>query len=368
MSALGTHAQRLERWLGAEQVEAISRQMRDWYGPPIAVGGVPGKVFAHKGGDFRGVIGTGLAASAQCMAEDFLRRMKKAGRLQTGVAHAGFASLSDLISEATAGKARDFTFQKVGTTGVVAATNSLWRVGNLPSAGAAAAAAPGGTVPTDATTGAFPFVNPTGGDTQHFVRADVLASVAANTLLLYDRIFAVAKNMNSAVLESVTGVPTRYQSNVSGDPDSAEGNFLFAECGTALAATAHTWTIGYRNQAGTAGRSTTNVGNASNIINRLDQPVGQWFIPLQAGDTGIDEIDDLTLNAAVATGACDAVIGHPIAILPAPLANLACVTDGINTAFNLERIFDDACLAFLEILKSATGATTYAGMFRTVAG
>ena len=32
-----THTARLERWLGAEQVETMSRSMRDWYGPPIAV-------------------------------------------------------------------------------------------------------------------------------------------------------------------------------------------------------------------------------------------------------------------------------------------------------------------------------------------
>lgn len=369
MSALGTHAQRLERWLGAEQVEAISRQMRDWYGPPIAVGGVPGKVYAHKGGDFRGVIGTGWAASAQCMVEDWLRRLMKTARLQSGVAHAGFASLSDLISEATAGKARDFAFQKVGTTGVVNATNSLWRVGNLPSAGAAAAAAPGGTVPTDATAGAFPFVNPTGGDTQHFVRADVLASVAANTLLLYDRLFAVAKTMNSTATEAVTGVPTRYQSTTPGAQDSAEGNFLFVECGTVLPATAHNWTVcTYTDQAGAASTLPSLTGNSANIVNRLDQPAGQFFAPLAAGDTGIQTLTQMQCSALVATGAVDFVIGHPIAIIPAPLANLACVTDGINTAFNLVRIFDDACLAFLEILKSATGATTYAGMFRTVAG
>jgi len=44
------------------------------------------------------------------------------------------------------------------------------------------------------------------------------------------------------------------------------------------------------------------------------------------------------------------------------------VTDGINSAFNLARIFDDAALAFLEVCKPATGATNYAGSFTTVAG
>ena len=50
---------------------------------------------------------------------------------------------------------RTFSFNKAGTTGVVGATNTLWFVGSQPAAGSAAAAAPGGTVPTDATTGSL---------------------------------------------------------------------------------------------------------------------------------------------------------------------------------------------------------------------
>lgn len=368
---LGTHAQQLERWLGREAVEALSAQMRDWYGPPIAVAGVPGRVFAHRGGDFRGRIAAGAFGNAWCYAEGFLRRLRKAARLQMGTAHVGFSSLSDLIAERTAGKGRPYQFQKVGTTGVVAATNSLWRLGNLPAAGAAAAAAPGGTAPTDATTGAFPFVNPTGGDTQHFVRADVLASVAGNTLLLYDRIFAVAKTMNSTTTEAVTGVPTRYQNTTAGTVDSAEGNFLFVEGGPGanLSSTAHNWTVcTYTDQGGAASTLPSLTGNSGNIVNRLDHPVGQWFAPLEVGDTGIRTLTQMQCSALLTAGTIDFVIGHPLAFLPCPIANLACITDGINTAFNLTRIFDDACMAFLEVTKPATGATTYTGSFLTVAG
>ncbi len=44
------------------------------------------------------------------------------------------------------------------------------------------------------------------------------------------------------------------------------------------------------------------------------------------------------------------------------------VIDGINSAFNLARIFDDAALAFLEVSKPTTAAATYTGSFSTVAG
>ena len=53
------------------------------------------------------------------------------------------------------------------------------------------------------------------------------------------------------------------------------------------------------------------------------------------------------------------------------------MTDTINSVMPFDwltnrdqapRIFDDACLTFLEMCKPATGATNYAGRFETVAG
>lgn len=372
--SLGTHAGQLERWLGKESLAEISAQMKDWHGPPIAMAGVPGKVFAHRGGDFRGRIAEGAFATAACKVEDFLkrfpRRAQRWARKQASQANTGFSSLGDLINEATVnGKRNQLQFQKVGTTGVVGATNSLWGVGNQPAAGANGAAAPGGTAHTSANTGALRFVNPSGGDTTHFTGANVLAS-AVNSLLLYDRLFSVAKTMNSTSTEAVTGVPTRYQNTTAGQPDSVSGNFLFVEIATALAATGHNWTTClYTDDAGTTGVTLPSLtGNSGGIINRLDHPTGQFFAPLAAGDTGIKALTQMQCSAAVATGAINFVIGHPIAWMPVPLANIACAVDGINTAFNLTRIFDNACLAFLELTRPATAATTYNGSIDLVAG
>jgi hypothetical protein len=72
-------------------------------------------------------------------------------------------------------------------------------------------------------------------------------------------------------------------------------------------------------------------------------------------------------SSASVTGAVDFTIGHPLAFIPVPLANFLSILDGINSAFNLARIFDDACLAFIEPLKAATTATTYSGIIKTVA-
>ena len=367
-----THSDRLERWLGPEAVAHVSAAMRDWYGPPIALHGVPGNVMAAKGGDFIGRITRGSEASAldrlaEIEVQERRRRWARMARAKRALG--AIASYDEAIAAGFGTGRREFSFLKSGTTGVVASTNTLWFVGSQPAAGAAAAAAPGGTVPTDATTGSFPFDNPSSG-TQHFVFGHPIANVAANTLLLYDRIFSVTKTMNSTATEAVTGVPTRYQSTTQGADDSAEGNFLFIECRTVLPATAHNWTTClYEDQSGNTGATLPSVtGNSANIVNRLDQPAGTWFCPLASGDTGISDLEQMQCSATVATGAIDFTIGHPIAFMPCGIANFVCEKDGLTTSFNLARIFDDACLAFLEICKPATTATTYTGTFVTLRG
>jgi hypothetical protein len=307
-----------------------------------------------------------------------MRRVSKANALQF---NAGFTSLSDLISEATAGaKKRDYAFQKNGPTGVLGSCHSLWRLGSWPAAGGAAAAVPGGTAFVDSTTGGFLFTNPTGGDTQHFIGASPLASVAGNTLLLYDRIYGAPKLINSTANEAVTGVPLRYQSSTAANADYAGGNFLFMEVGaTAYANTAHNWGVAggsneclYRNQAGTDNAILPvlagNPGAVSTIVDRLDMPNGTWFAPLASADVGIMDLAQMRCSALVATGALTFVIGHPIAFCPCPIANIVCPVDGINTAFNLTRMFDDGCFSFLEINKPSTTATNYTGSFASVAG
>lgn len=372
-----THSDRLERWLGAEKVAQVSRAMcnpaAQWYGKPIAVHGVPGRVYATRDGDFIGAIDAGYEASALDRADDIVRRAVRRERAR--MAHVkrrqlgAITTLDGALAAYFGGGNRSFSFLKAGTTGVVGATNTLWFVGSQPAAGAAAAAAPGGTVPTDATTGSWTFDNPSTG-TQHFVFGNPIASVAANTLLLYDRLFSVTKTMNSTATEAVTGVPTRYTSNTLGAADSAENNFLMIECRTALAATGHNWTTcTYVDQSGNTGATLPSVtGNSGNIVNRLDMPAQTWFCPLASGDTGIDSLTQMQCSAAVATGAIDFTIGHPIAFMPCGIANFVCEKDGLTTSISLERIFDDACLALLEICKSATTATTYTGLFTTLRG
>lgn len=362
------HSQRIERWLGKQKAEYISGQFRNWYGPPVNLRDVPGSVWIAPGGDFVGHFGGGHFASAFDAIEDHARRMwRTLSQPQYGYANAGFASLSDALVRASQGDAQMLNggqIQKTGATGVVGSASTLWRLGAQPAAGAAGSAAPGGRACDKSTTGAMAFNNPSSG-TLHLTGADFSASVVSNALMLYDRIFDVAKTINSTATEAVTGVPTRYQSGTASAADYIGGNFLFVETGgTAMAATAHNWTTClYTNQASTAGQTLPSVtGISGAIVDRLDMPVNTWFCPLAAGDTGIKALTQMQCSAAVATGSNNFVMGHPIGVMMFPIASPLLPFDWLTNRNLAPRIFADACLALLELPKPATTATTYNGL------
>jgi hypothetical protein len=367
-----THSDHLERWLGTEQVAGMSRAMAT-FPMPIAVHGVPGNVMVMPGGDFTGEIRGGSEAAAMDKAVDTLRRMKRnrfaraaMSRKQLGA----FTNLSSLINAATGGKAQTFAFQKAGTTGIANTTSDLFYVGNAPSAGAAGAAAPGGTALTNSTAGTLAFSNPANSNTAHFVTGYATASVVSNTLLLYDRLFSVAKTASSSATEAVSGTFSRYQNQTATASDYIGGNFCFPSISATIANTAHNWTVcQYTDQGGNATQSFPSIAGiaAATNVNCVDLLAGNWFMPFAAGDVGVKALTQMQCSSAVLTGSVNFNVGHPIAFFPCPVANMVCIVDGINTAFNLTFVYDNAALAFLEMPKPATGATTYSGLVTLVA-
>lgn len=342
-----THAARLERWLGIEQVERISQAQRG-FRHPVAIANVPGRVYVYDG-EFYGKIEAGGFAS---LMDYFLPRLNPL---------AGFTSLDHLIQERTAnGKGQSFFFNKAGTLAVTSAQASLWNVGARPGAGGAPPARPGGAAPDNTTTGSFQQSNAAAGDTLHFVTGFEQGSVASNTLLLYDRIFHAGSILhNTALAQTITGVPTRYATTTS------PGNFAFLEVTTALSNTAHTITMQYTDQNGNPAENAPALSGINTAaITRIDHT--PYFIPLNAADMGLRTCTQITISAGTA-GVSNFVMGHPIAFLPCPAANSMVVMDGINSAFSFERILDGACLALLE-LKGIATATVYNGSVLMVSG
>jgi hypothetical protein len=104
---------------------------------------------------------------------------------------------------------------------------------------------------------------------------------------------------------------------------------------------------------------------ASSVATRICH--SPFFIPLNAGDTGLRKATAIQFSAANSAGASALVIGHPLAWVPLNKADEGQVLDGINSAFSLVRLLDNACVAFLE-LKGVATATNYAGSITMVSG
>lgn len=280
----------------------------------------------------------------------------------------GFASLSDLISEATSGKSQDIPYSKTGPTGVVAVTSSLWKGTGLPPAGADGAAPAGGTVPTRTTTGALGQQNPGGSDTLHLTTWTGSATVIG-TLMLVDLLLAVttAANPGTGAI-TVTGTQSRYTGS-AGTSSYAAGCLITNRVTVALAATAHNITYTYTDQDNNTGASSgAMTGVSGAIVERVDFATPTWAAALAAGDTGVRQLTAITFSASPATGQVEHSIVKPLALLPHPTINVGWVLDGINSAFNLVQIQTDACLSFLDFQKTATTATNYTGLLKLVSG
>ena len=395
-----THSDKLEKWLGTEQLKSVSDAFKTFY-YPVPLHGVPGNVYVMPGGDFAGEVKAGSYMSKGDSAREVMKRvLKNADRLAKRGSALGkladliraedvrmysvgaFASIDAVVAAYTGGKGQVIQFSKTGAaSNAIGNANDLWIRAGSPGAGAAGSAAPGGKAWSKADNGSIALVNGATTDSNHYLNWTLTASVINNSLLLYDRLFSVAKTMNSTATEAVTGVPTRYQSTTTTDVEYIGGNFVtISNPTTVLPATAHNVTQAanavwlYTNQAGTGSKQLNNNGTAIQtlagvsacVVGGVDLAVGNWFIPLAAGDSGIKEIDQMQLSASVATGTLDCVIGHPIAVNACPIANMACLDDGLYTSLNLTSILDDACLAFLELPKPATTATNYSGVLRIV--
>lgn len=378
-----TNINRLERWLGPGNVDFIAHHMRDWYGPhPIPVAGVPGEVYAIKG-DFVGHCNAGEFASCFDMARDLGRKLYNRARITSNPElrnqlSVGFSTFTALRKAGLNGPRRNFSFACVtkGASQTVGAGGAITRwfdaAGSYPPAGSVPSAAPGGRNPTGGTNGGFALGAAPTGMNWYFTGGQVLpvgGAAAIGGMLLYDRLFDVAKTMNSTATEAVTGTISRYTSTTSTAADYAGGNFAFPEVSTTLANTAHNWnTCQYTNQAGTTGQSMPSLtGVAQGGAGILDMAVGQWFAPLAAGDLGIANLTQMQLSASLASGVAGWVIGHPIAWMPAPFNNIVCDVGGITSAFNMCRILDNACLSFIEPSRPS-GQASYGGYFDVVAG
>jgi hypothetical protein len=357
---------RLERFLGQKAFDELVFNMKDWYGGPVALAGVPGEVYATKD-DFVGHCQAGEFASVHDRLRDLVKRLNRRIRISSnGVQfNAGFATLTALRQAGYNGPMRVLPFVFVAqATG--AKPSSFWKTGGgVPISGSDASAAAAGRNPVGGTDGGHYLPNAPTGMRSFFGGGLFQPSYSAliapgECILMYDRLFDVAKTMSSSATEAVTGTLSRYTSTTTTDPASCVGNFCFPECTASLGATNHNWTVcQYTPQSGTGTSSFASAaGFNGGVTGVIDVPNGQWFLFPAAGDTGMTALTQMQCSAVV-TGTINFVVGHPIAWIPTlPTAAMHDI-GGVTSAFNMTRIFDGACLSY--IIPTSGGTTVNLG-------
>ena len=237
------------------------------------------------------------------------------------------------------------SFGKVSMTAKAAGTfQSLWTAAGLPAAGANPASL-AMVIPTSATAGALPFVNPATG--LSYISKIGSSQQTIGTLILYDRI-AHSSGLNGTLTtaQAVNGAAlTRHT--------TGEDVELFLEVYTATGATASNVTISYTNSAGVAGRTTPA------IAMQVTPVAGQMLpIPLQAGDTGIRSVQSVTLSASTATaGNFGITLVKRIAEIPITVAGTGVVLDPFALGF--PQIENNACLSMMVVTSTtSTGFVT----------
>lgn len=253
------------------------------------------------------------------------------------------------IDGAIAGMRPPEELLKVGAATVVGRFYSPFYVAGRP--GAAAAPSPGIAGAALTTyAGQIPWVNPGAGNS-YLARFAASVNVAGQ-LLVCDRLWhnsGINVTLNTSQTINSAAWPARDRDGST----NGEGVLIGAEVSTVMGAGTPTWTMGYTNQAGTAGRSIVTAAQTATMA------VGS-FIPIQlaAGDTGVRSIQTWQQSATMTSGVYHLVAYRVLARLPITLANVGAALDIVQ--LGMPRLYDNT-VPFLLWLPSTTTAPTISG-------
>lgn len=201
--------------------------------------------------------------------------------------------------------------QKNATNTMVAGRHqTFWPVAGMPGAGGYDTTLAGVAL-TNPVTGQIPFTNPSGGNKSRIIRWTAAHTTAGGMLLLCDRLWHNGGiNITSATAQTVNSVA--WPARDLADTTNGDGVLIALEVSTNVGAGTPTLTLGYTNQAGTAGRTATNV-----LATTASATVGACYVfGLQAGDTGVRSIQTYTQSATWTGGTVNLVAYRVIAAMP----------------------------------------------------
>ena len=276
---------------------------------------------------------------------------------------AAITDLSDLINRQSGGNSgtpENIFFHKVPRVAGVAATApvsgrgcSLWTYDGMPAGGAVPTT---GAIPDRTLQGAIPFTPATGGRDKHLIGASI-TPLTAGVYLLYDRLFHEGGlSGTSTAAQTIQGsTPTPALTRNTG----GAGNIAFYEIYTIIGTASTTLTMTYTNQAGTGSRtSTINIGATGfREVTRMQR------IPLAAGDSGIQAIEQIQLTATTGTaGNFGITIAQPLAWIPVGAAGTMGWRDYTTGLPGIPVIDPNACLALMFIPSAATAPELFGSL------
>lgn len=271
---------------------------------------------------------------------------------------AAITDLSDLVNLCTGGNngtPETIFWFKAGRiagsqiSGVPNSTGrSWWRLDGAPSGGAIPTS---GAIPDNTTTGGFKQTDPGGSREKWLLVFSGVVASGQGLFVLYDRLFHIG---------GLSGTSTSDQT-VQGSPASPAltrntggvGNRIAVEIYSGVGTSATTITASYTNEAGTGSRTTVaaNFGGSANANNPT-----RWIeLPLQEGDTGVQSVQSVKLNATTGTvGDFGVTIFRPLAFISSSGNVRAAFRDFTIGLPNIPKIDTDACLAMYSVF--ANGA------------
>jgi hypothetical protein len=266
---------------------------------------------------------------------------------------AGFATYDEIINALSLGRKQVLNVAKTSFTVVANLMYDYWTAAGLPGPGAFGTALTGRSV-TDASAGAIPYSNPSGGRQMHLVSWGAMSTVSVGTILLYDRVYEYP--FNGTVTSGSFTVPSLVPRDVNG-ATAGEGLMMLAQNYSATANASVTLTPTYTNAAGAGSRTNAMTIIASGTSGRqlVNPNAGQFWTPLAAGDTGVRQVDSYTLSGTATSTQMCLTLFRPLAFIPAFAQLVWIERDMVLQIASLPRIYDDSALSML-LLSNTTGS------------
>lgn len=291
---------------------------------------------------------------------------------------AGFSSLDDFINETTVnGKfvRTDWNKNALPTTVQTAGTwyDLACGAGN-PGSDTQYGSGGGGTnlafQALDDTSTTSPGIQHGGDvdpDTKHIINASAFSAAATSmpaVFMLVDRLgfypITTTTTTGDQALNNTVVFPTGR--HTSGAGLRAYVVVSSGSATTAMGAGTPNLRITYTNQAGTAGKLTPSVLPAGTTaapkgsIPYSGTGAGKYgpFLPLAAGDSGIQSVQQFNLSATYTSGNLNLVICRPLLTLPMTTIGVAAERDLLNQVPSLPRVYDGANLSWLMYAGAAT--------------